>query len=148
MRLLAFCALFAACATKPSTPVATPPAPAPEPEAKLEMKKYYVALLRRGPAWTSERTPESVKHGEGHMAHIEKMATAGKLLIAGPFDVDRSDAKALAGIYIFEVETIEEARELVGQDPAVQAGRFVPEVLPWFGPVGLTYKGHEQYQKP
>jgi uncharacterized protein YciI len=108
------------------------------------MKRYYVAFLRRGPAWTAERTEESKRHGEGHMAHIEKMARAGKLLIAGPFEVDRAITDALAGLYIFDVATIEEARELVGQDPAVQAGRFTAEVLPWFGPAGLTYAGHEQ----
>jgi len=27
--------------------------------------------------------------------------------------------------------------------PAIAAGRFTLEVLPWFGPAGLTYDGHE-----
>lgn len=144
MRTAAIAALLAVgCATTAPAPIQ---ATTPPPAEKFEMKMYFVALLRRGPAWTSERTEESVRHGEGHMAHIQKMAKAGKLLIAGPFDVDRAEAKGLAGIYIFEVATLDEARELVGQDPAVQAGRFVPEVLPWWGPAGLTYRGHEAYK--
>jgi uncharacterized protein YciI len=120
-------------------------ASAPRP-AKLEMKKYFVAFLRRGPEWTAERTPEALRLGEGHMAHIRKMGEAGKLLIAGPFEVDAGEKGALAGIYIFDVPTLEEARDLVGQDPAVQGGRFVPEVLPWWGPAGLTYPGRAQPQ--
>jgi uncharacterized protein YciI len=135
--------LLAACASSPPPAPAAPAPAAAAPAERFEMKKYFVAFLRRGPAWTAERTPESIRHGEGHMAHIDKMARAGKLLIAGPFEVDRSELTALAGIYIFDVPTLEEARDLVGQDPAVQAGRFVPEVLPWWGPAGLTYRGHQ-----
>lgn len=119
-----------------STP---PPKPAPPPaEKKVTMKKYFVAFLRRGPVWTAERTPEATRLGEGHMAHIRKMHAAGKLVVAGPFEVDASEKGALAGIYVFDVATLEEARALVGEDPAVQAGRFVPEILPWWGPAGLT----------
>ena len=50
---------------------------------------------------------------------------------------------ALAGIFVFDVPTIEEARALAGDDPAVKAGRLTVEVVPWYGPVGLTYDGHE-----
>jgi uncharacterized protein len=129
-------ALLVACGGAASRPAA--PAVAP---AEVTMKKYFVALLRRGPAWTAERTDESRRLGEGHMAHIRKMADAGKLILAGPFEVDRSQAGALAGIYVFEVDTLEEAQTLVAEDPAVQGGRFVSEVLPWLGPTGLTYTG-------
>jgi len=48
---------------------------------------------------------------------------------------------ALAGIFIFDVPSLEEAEALARMDPAVQAGRFTVEVMPWFGPAGLTYDG-------
>ncbi|MBZ4415786.1 YciI family protein [Myxococcus sp. RHSTA-1-4] len=117
--------------------------PQPEPEKKFSMRTYYMAFLRRGPAWTKERTPEAVEAGKGHMANIERLAKCGKLVIAGPFDVP-ADAPpdALAGIFIFDVATREEALALTAQDPAVKAGRFTIEVLPWYGPTGLTYEGH------
>ncbi len=89
------------------------------------MRTYYMGFLRRGPAWSAERTPEAVAAGEGHMANIERLAACGKLLIAGPFDVGPTPPPdALAGIFIFDVPTKEEALALSQTDPAVKAGRF------------------------
>jgi uncharacterized protein YciI len=114
------------------------------PPKKFQMRTYYMAFLRRGPAWSAERTPEAVAAGEGHMANIRRLAACGKLLIAGPFDVGPNPpADALAGIFIFDVPTLEEAVALTQTDPAVKAGRFTIEVMPWYGPAGLTYDGYE-----
>jgi uncharacterized protein YciI len=108
------------------------------------MRTYYMTFLRRGPAWSAERTPEAVAAGQGHMANIQRLADCGKLLIAGPFDVGQNaPADSLAGIFIFDVATREEAVALSEMDPAVKAGRFTIEVLPWYGPAGLTYDGDE-----
>ena len=41
--------------------------------------------------------------------------------------------------------TQEEAEALMRTDPAIIAGRFTMEVLPWYGPAGLTYDGHVRY---
>ncbi len=108
------------------------------------MRTYYMTFLRRGPNWGQARTPEEKAASSGHMANIQRLANCGKLLIAGPFDVGSTPAPdALAGIFIFDVETLEEAVALTQTDPAVQQGRFTVEVMPWYGPVGLTYKGHK-----
>jgi|GEM_PF-5000323 len=37
--------------------------------------------------------------------------------------------------------SIGESKQLVATDPAVQAGRFVAEVLPWLGPKSLQTLG-------
>ena len=140
---------MAATAYAEESRMATSPAPPKDdkgaetrPAAKPAMRTYHVALLRRGPKWTAERTPEAVAAGDGHMAHIQEMASAGKLLVAGPFlHGDDAPKDALAGIYVFDVATLEEAVALTQADPAVKAGRFTVEVLPWLGPVGLTYEG-------
>ena len=137
-------ALATGCATGRGAATPQPDAaPAATPEKKFSMRVYYMAFLRRGPAWTKERTPEAIEEGKGHMANIERLAKCGKLLIAGPFDVP-ADAPpdAMAGIFIFDVATREEAVALTEQDPAVKAGRFAIDVLPWYGPAGLTYTGH------
>ncbi len=101
----------------------------PPPEAgEYEMTTYQVAFLRRGPAWTPGSTPELEKLQAAHLAHIGKMAESGKLIIAGPF----SDGGDLRGMFIFRVDTLEEAKALAEQDPAVKAGRLVLEWHPWF----------------
>lgn len=117
--------------------------PTPAAREEASMRTYYMAFLRRGPAWSKERTPEAVAASKGHMDNIHRLAACGKLLIAGPFDVkDDTEKDALAGIFIFDVPTLEEAVALSQTDPAVQAGRFTIEVKPWYGPTGLTYTGH------
>lgn len=95
------------------------------------MKTYYFVLLFEG----SNRNQDSVivEHlHEAHLAHIRLMAQNGKLAIAGPF-LDDGD---LRGIYIFDVGTLDEAKKLVENDPAVRAGRLHFEIRPWMGQGG------------
>lgn len=106
---------------------------AAEPEA-YEMTTYQVAFLRKGPAWTPAETEEVKAIQKGHMENIRRMGATGKLLIAGPF-VDDGD---LRGMFIFRVDTLEEAKALADQDPAVKAGRLVLEWHPWFAAKNVT----------
>jgi uncharacterized protein YciI len=103
-----------------------------------EMEKYYMVILRRGPAWTAKATPESTKVSQGHMANIERLTKEGRMVVAGPFD-EQSGERALAGILILRAATMEEAKTLTESDPAVKAGRFVYEIAPWWGPKSLRY---------
>jgi len=109
------------------------------PEAgDYEMTTYQVAFLRKGPAWTPASTPELQKLQAAHLAHIGKMAETGKLIIAGPF----SDGGDLRGMFIFRVDTVEEAKTLAEQDPAVKAGRLVLEWHPWFAAKNIVVTPH------
>jgi uncharacterized protein len=105
--------------------------PAPAAPEKFEMQGYQLVLLRRGPAWTPEQTPETKKLFEGHMANIQAMAATCKLVIAGPFDAPESDRTALAGIFVFDAKR-EELDGLLKNDPAIAAGRLVPEIHAWY----------------
>lgn len=139
MRAAIVLALLAACSAAPKCPPVAPAAAAPS--GKLEMRSYFLVLLRRGPAWTAEKTDETKKLFEGHMANIEAMAATGKLLVAGPMDADPADKTAVAGIFLFDVPTKEEVADLLKNDPAIAAGRLQPEILTWFGPANITYPG-------
>jgi uncharacterized protein YciI len=111
----------------------------PVPEVGgYEMATYQVAFLRKGPAWTPGETPELQKLQEAHLAHIRAMGESGKLLVAGPF----SDGGDLRGMFIFRLDSLEEARALAEQDPAVQAGRLVLEWHPWFAAKNITVTAH------
>jgi len=96
--------------------------------AGYEMTTYQVGFLRKGPAFTPGETPELKKLQEAHLAHIQAMAASGKLLVAGPF----TDGGDLRGMFVFRVDTLEEAKALAEEDPAVKAGRLVLEWHPWF----------------
>lgn len=96
------------------------------------MRKYVIAFLKRGPNRDLPKA-EADSLQAGHMANIGRMADEGKLVIAGPFFNDGD----LRGIYIFAVESIEEAQELTNSDPAIQAGSLVMELKEWYGSAAL-----------
>ena len=105
-------------------------------EPKYEMDNYVVGILRRGPS-TSQSKEEAAKIQEGHMAHIRHMTSTGKLIVAGPFTANNQDAR---GMFIFKA-TLEEAKALANEDPAVKAGRLVLDLYPWYAGKGLRVDG-------
>ena len=107
-----------------------------------ELELYHIGFLKKGTAWTSTQTDETRQIQSGHMAHINKMASSGKLVAAGPI-LDDGD---LRGIFLFKVSSVEEAKALTSSDPAVKAGRLAFEVLPWMGPRDIGKKFQEAYR--
>ena len=96
------------------------------------MKKYVMAFLKAGP--NRDRTKEeATRLQKAHLQNISRMAEEGKLVLAGPF----MDQGEIRGIYIFNVTSLDEARELTETDPAIQAGSLVMELRPWYGSAAL-----------
>ena len=96
------------------------------------MKKYVIAFLKRGP----NRSQDSITKANlqtAHLKNITRLAEEGKLVLAGPF-FGNDD---LRGIYIFDVQSIEEAKHLTETDPAIQAGTLVMELKEWYGSAAL-----------
>ena len=75
-----------------------------------------------------------------------KLAKEGKLVVAGPF---MKNDRNYRGIYIFNVETIEEAKALVATDPAIKANLLEAELTPWYCTAALqeTVKIHDKIAK-
>lgn len=65
-----------------------------------------------------------------HLGHFANMRDAGHLKVAGPL-ADRTDER-LRGICIYQVGSIERARELAELDPAVRAGQLAVEIMHWY----------------
>lgn len=109
------------------------------------MKKYVFCILKTGTNTTATKE-ERTKLFEGHMANINKLANEGKLVLAGPF---MKNDKNYSGIFIFNTETVEEAKILVESDPAVKAKIFDAELTPWYGSAGLqeVNKIHKTIEK-
>lgn len=84
----------------------------------------FVFLNKRTdlPAISKEETDRIMK---GHMANIEKLASEGKLIAAGPFDGG-------GGIFIFKANTFSEVEEWISVDPGIQAKRWNIEMFPYF----------------
>ena len=93
----------------------------------MDTVHYFMAFLLRGPAWTAAESPELDRLQEAHLAYIEEMRDSGKLILAGPF-TDNGD---LRGLFLFDVNTLEEARALCDQDPMVRGERLRYQIHPW-----------------
>ena len=92
------------------------------------MGKVFLVLLKRGPAWTAEKTEKTRALQEAHMANIKKMWQEKKLIVAGPM----GDDGETRGVFLFAAASREEARAWAESDPAVAAGRLVPEIHTWW----------------
>ncbi|MFO0755900.1 MAG: YciI family protein [Byssovorax sp.] len=145
--LFIFClAALAGCASQPKCPSAdnaAPPAlPAPTASAPaksddFQMEAYAFVILRRGPAWTPEKTDATEALQKQHIGHLQAMAKAGKLVVAGPFDEQPDET--MRGLCLYRT-SLAEARALAEQDPAVKAGRLRVEVMTWWTEKGaLTF---------
>ncbi len=84
-------------------------------------------ILKRGPIWTPEETPEVERLQAAHLAYGQKLREEGTLILNGPL----LDNGGLRGVGVFRVDSLEEAQQLSDADPAVQAGRLVSELYPW-----------------
>ncbi|MBP6823539.1 MAG: hypothetical protein KA368_18460, partial [Acidobacteria bacterium] len=109
---------------------------------QFDLETYQLGLLRNGPNSGTGTKEEAEKIQAGHMANIGKMAQSGKLIAAGPM-MDDGD---LRGIFLFKA-SMEEARALAAEDPAIKAGRLRMEIFTWMGPKGIGAKLNEEYRK-
>ncbi|NHE59007.1 YciI family protein [Cyclobacterium plantarum] len=97
------------------------------------MKSYVLAILETGGTAPDDKAKVSEAFS-GHMANIRRLVEEGKLLIAGPLGPNDDRYR---GIFIFDVATVEGARELVSSDPAIQAGYLAVKLYPWYGSAAL-----------
>ena len=106
------------------------------------MRRYVLVVLKTGPTRMPDGDARKAMFA-GHMANIERLAKAGKLAVAGPFMPSDSGWR---GLYIFAVDSIDEAKALTGTDPVIVNGEMVAEYHPWYGSAALmaTAELHER----
>ncbi|WP_374585865.1 YciI family protein [Pseudoduganella sp.] len=109
------------------------------------MRRYVFVVLRSGP----NKVPAGPERSEmfaGHMANIQRLANERKLAYAGPLD----GVDGARGIFIFAVESIDEAKALVATDPVIIKGEMVAEYHTHFGSAGLMMVNqvHGKISKP
>jgi len=96
------------------------------------MRRYVMAFLKAGP--NRDRGPEEAAELQrAHLANIRRLAEDGLLVLAGPF----LDDGEVRGIYVFAVDSLEQAEALTASDPAIQAGSLEMELHPWYGSAAL-----------
>lgn len=97
------------------------------------MKNYVFVILKTGPT-VLEPGAKRDSLFRGHMANINRLASEGKLVVAGPFGENQLTYR---GLFILNVRTIEEAKVLLDTDPTVKEKIFETELIPWYGSAAL-----------
>lgn len=84
--------------------------------------KSFVIMLRPANNYGTEGTQEKVSE---HFRYLQSLLEKGNLTLAGRF------SEVLIGLVMLEVESREQAIEIMKNDPAVKAGVFHAELNPW-----------------
>jgi len=105
-----------------------------------EFDTYWMVFLNKGK--NRERPKEEAdKLQIAHLTHLKRQIDEGKMLVAGPFEVDA--AYKHRGILLYPGDTpLETVQQLAGNDPAVLAGSLEVEIIKWWTP-----KGSVKFQK-
>lgn len=117
------------------------PAWAPE-AAPGEFDTYQLVLLVRPPDQPVLDDDAAKALGLQHLGHFRKMHAAGYLRVAGPID----DDDEIAGICLYQADSLERAQRLAEDDPAVAAGRFIIRAMTWYTQRGALDFGEGLYQ--
>lgn len=99
------------------------------------MKSYFLVILKTG---TNTSTDEAFinESFSGHMANINRLVEAEKLIVAGPFG---ANDQSYRGIFILDnIETMEEAKEILQSDPAIKNQFLGYDIFNWYGSAALA----------
>jgi len=96
------------------------------------MKRYVLVILKTGPNKVPAG-PDRDEMFKGHFANMTRLAAAGKLALAGPFD----GVDGWRGLFIFAVPDIAQAQALVATDPVIIKGEMVAEYHAYYGSAAL-----------
>ena len=97
----------------------------------MSMAVYHVFLLKKGPTWSPESTPEIDALQEAHLANLRRLEEMGKLVLNGPLLDSFATSGEIRGIGVLKTATLAEAEELVTTDPMVKVGRLIFELHAW-----------------
>jgi uncharacterized protein YciI len=95
------------------------------------MTIYYLFLLKKGPTWSPDETPEIEALQEAHLANLRRLGEMGTLVINGPLLDSFATSGEIRGIGVLKTNSLAEAKELIGTDPMVKVGRLVFELHAW-----------------
>ncbi len=97
------------------------------------MKRYVLVILKTG---SNTNTDKAFIDScfRGHMENIGRLVEAGKLIVAGPLGKNNNTYR---GIFILNVTSFEEAKELMKTDAAINENILAADLYNWFGSAAL-----------
>jgi uncharacterized protein YciI len=103
----------------------------------MDREIYYVYLLKKGPTWSPDETPEVDALQEAHLDNLLRLREEGKLVLSGPLLDSFQLSGDIRSIGVLKSKSLAEAREWISTDPMVTAGRLAVELHAWMVPRGI-----------
>jgi uncharacterized protein YciI len=98
------------------------------------MKSYFLVILKTGANTSADKELISDSF-RGHMENIHRLVEEGKLIVAGPLAENDSNYR---GIFILNnLNSLEEANELLQTDRAIKNGLLDYDIFTWYGSAAL-----------
>lgn len=105
----------------------------------MSLNQYYVVLMKKGPNWTQNASPELERHQQDHLQQLSELHSAGKLAITGPFEgLSDEPVRAISLFYRKAFSSLDELKELVEENELFKQGHLVAEYGTWFFPEWQT----------
>ena len=104
----------------------------------MELEAFELVILRRPPDAPEYDEPTLDRIQAEHLAFHASLRESGKVVTNGPV-IDQPD-ESMRGLTFYRVGSVDEARRIAEQDPAVQAGRLAVDVMTWWCPPGTMTK--------
>lgn len=101
------------------------------------MAIYYVFLLKKGPAWTPDSTPEVEALQAEHLANLRRLGEEGKLVLNGPLLDSFQLSGEIRGIGVLKAKSLAEAQAWISTDPMIRIGRLIFELHTWMVGKGI-----------
>jgi uncharacterized protein YciI len=110
------------------------------------MRSYVLVVLKTGPTPVPPGEKRDAMFA-GHFANMARLSAQGKLALAGPFAQNEDGWR---GLFVFAVETIDEAKALTATDPVIINGEMIAEYHPWYGSAAVMTipETHARLQRP
>jgi uncharacterized protein YciI len=104
---------------------------------EMGMTIYYVYLLKKGPTWSPDSTPEIDQLQSDHLANLRRLGQEGKLVLNGPLLDAFQMSGEIRGIGVLKAKSLFEAQSWISTDPMVKVGRLIFELHTWMVNKGI-----------
>jgi uncharacterized protein len=98
---------------------------------EMGMSIYYMYILKKGPIWSPDSTPEIDALQQAHLDNIRRLGEEGKLVLNGPFLDSFQLIGDVRGAGVLKARSYDEAYSWINTDPMIKIGRLTFELHTW-----------------
>jgi uncharacterized protein YciI len=112
----------------------------------VELEAFELVILRRPENARAYDDATLARIQREHLEYLHSLRIAGHIVANGPVS-DQPD-ESLRGLAFYATGSLEAARRLANEDPAVQSGRLTVEIMTWLCRPGMMSRPGRRVSVP